>query len=272
MQVIKLQAFLKVFEKFDYVTVNGVFDEATRQAVNEFQLRYKDEILTPWGINQPTGYVYIRTLGKINQILCGSSIPDVHPQVIKDIKAPISKEMGGYKEGAGTSTLTSIPVIGSDVPKGQISDKPDKERPESLAVALFTWPDTVADTVKCLYQFLLILIVLYILGSIMENVLYKDTPENVLKRFRTKWWTIIAGIALAWVGAYLLELWCLLLPLLVAFLISLIWVLGKHPAIRETAKTWYVSGTTKAKSILKEKEPVTKEVENRTVMVTDTKK
>ena len=252
-QVIRLQAFLKTFEKFDYVTVNGVFDQATLQAVNEFQLRYKDEILTPWGISQPTGYVYIRTLGKINQILCGTSIQDVHPQVIKDIKAPVNKEMGGYKEDAGTSTLSSIPLIGQDISKGQIPDKPDKGHPDSLAAALFTWPDTGAATVKCLYQFLLILIVLYILGSIMENVLYKDIPENVLKKFHAKWGTIIAGLALSFVGAYMLEFWCLLLPLLIAFIASVIWMITKQP------------------SRIKSKE-VVKETTTRSVIITDSKK
>ncbi|MEK7227507.1 MAG: peptidoglycan-binding domain-containing protein [Patescibacteria group bacterium] len=254
-QVIRLQAFLKAFEKFDYVTINGVFDEATLQAVNEFQLRYKDEILIPWGISQPTGYVYIRTLGKINQILCGTSIQDVHPQVIKNIKAPVSKEMDGHKEGAGTSTLSSIPLIGQDISKGQIPDKPDKGHPSGLTAALFTWPDTGTDIVKCLYQFLLILIVLYILGSIMESVLYKDNPENILKKFYSKWATILIGLVLAFIGAYLLELWCLLLPLLLSLITSAIWMFVKRPPQPKVATS---------------KEPV-KET-TKVIMLTETKK
>src|SRR5690606_28151649 len=58
-QVIRLQAFLKVFEGHDYVTINGVFDQATFQAVSAFQLKYKSDVLTPWGISHSTGYVYI---------------------------------------------------------------------------------------------------------------------------------------------------------------------------------------------------------------------
>src|SRR3989344_3480627 len=65
--VARLQVFLNIYEGSN-LAVTGVFDEATFQAVEAFQLKYKDDILTPWGINQPTGYVYIRTLGKINQI------------------------------------------------------------------------------------------------------------------------------------------------------------------------------------------------------------
>ena len=198
LQVIKLQAFLKAFEKFDYVTINGVFDAATEQAVSEFQTRYASEVLTPWGITQPTGYVYVLTLAKINQIICGSPMPAVqavyHAPVIKD-KAPTcvcpatGKEAGGYKEGMGTSTLSSIPTIGQDVPntsKGQNSNAPDTGYPGSVAGALFSWPDTAMEMVQCLYELLLILIVLYIIGSVLEGVLYKDTPENVLKKFYTQ--------------------------------------------------------------------------------------
>ena len=227
MQVIRLQAFLKVFEKFDYVNVTGVFDEATQQAVMEFQLRYKDEILAPWGISQPTGYVYITTLGKINQILCGSTIPHVQPaKVIKDIKPEVlGKEYGGFKEGMGTSTLSSIPVIGSGGGGGTTSDKGQKtDIPETLAAALFSWPDTLGEFIRCFYELLLILIVLYILGNVLENVLYKDNPENVSKRYYAKWWTITSGFLVSLGGAYYLGEWCLLTPLLIALLAVVVWI------------------------------------------------
>ena len=261
LQVIRLQAFLKVFEHFDYVTVNGVFDEATLQAVNEFQLRYKDEVLTPWGINQPTGYVYIRTLGKINQILCGSGIPSVTPaKVIKDIKpAVLGKEAGGYKEGAGASTLSGVPVIGSITdtpPKGQNLDDGGGGYPQNIAAALFTWPSNGTELMKCLYEILIILIVLYILGSVLESVLYKDKIEdekNVLEdaknSFFAKWWTVAAGLLVSLGGAYYLEKWCLLLPLFVALLVVIAWILTRprHESFRTSAKTWYMTGATPTK-------------------------
>ena len=73
-QVMRLQAFLKSFEGYDYVTVNGVFDQATFDAVS-FQMKYKDDILTPWGHTAPTGYVYILTLKKINELYCQHTFP-----------------------------------------------------------------------------------------------------------------------------------------------------------------------------------------------------
>ena len=230
-QVIKLQAFLKVFEKFDYVTVNGVFDETTLMAVNEFQLRYRSEVLAPWGIDNPTGYVYITTLGKINQIVCGSAIPAVH----KTTPKPISKEAGIFKEGMGTSTLGSIPVIGGNDSKGQNFEKDRNDPNKSIAAALLSWPSNPVDILQCLYELVLILIVLYILGSVLENVLYKDIPENVRKRFYAKWITMVLGSLLALAGAYLLREWCLLLPLLIAFLLTLGWALSypKHQLFKD---------------------------------------
>ncbi len=218
MEVIRLQAFLKVFEKADYVTVNGVYDQATVQAVSAFQLKYKDEILTPWGISAPTGYAYIRTIGKINQIICGSAIPAVHPAAPHAPGKVLGKEAAGFKEGAGTSTLNSIPTIGQNVDKGQISPQMPLNEPDSVAASVFSWPHSGLQILQCLYELLLILLVLYIIGNVLENVLYKDNKENVLKRFYTKWSTICIGLALAFGLAYYLKQWCLLLPLIVAFL------------------------------------------------------
>ena len=52
------------------LTVNGVYDAATLAAVNAFQAKYKSEILTPWGIGEPTGFVYLTTRKKINEMYC----------------------------------------------------------------------------------------------------------------------------------------------------------------------------------------------------------
>ena len=210
MQVIKLQAFLKVFEHFDYVSINGVFDEATLQAVKAFQARYASEILTPWGISEPTGYVYTLTLAKINQILCGSPMPTVHITP----HATISKE-GGSKEG-GHGLQNSVPTVGNNVSKGQ---KVEKEGFWShMAAALFSFPDSAVGFLQTLYELLLIAIVLYILGSIFESVLYKDVPENVSNRYKAKWTAIILGLVIALFGAYFAGAWTLLFPLLIGLI------------------------------------------------------
>ncbi|MBP9669276.1 MAG: hypothetical protein KBE09_03235 [Candidatus Pacebacteria bacterium] len=67
-QVSRLQGIL-VGEGFN-VEVNGTFDDKTFEAVKAFQVKYADEILKPWGITDPTGYVYLTTRKKLNEIYC----------------------------------------------------------------------------------------------------------------------------------------------------------------------------------------------------------
>lgn len=73
-EVKNLQAFLRGVEKDATVEVTGVFDDATYVAVSNFQSKYKDDVLTPWGVDAPTGYVYITTKRKINEIFCSTKI------------------------------------------------------------------------------------------------------------------------------------------------------------------------------------------------------
>ena len=61
------------------LAVNGIYDEATLNAVNQFQLAYKEQVLRPWvevGLhndeNVPTGYVYKTTKRWINLLKCPS--------------------------------------------------------------------------------------------------------------------------------------------------------------------------------------------------------
>ena len=71
-QVLLLQGFLNDFG-FGPIDLSGTFGTATENAVKAFQLTYASDILTPWGITEPTGFVYLTTLNKINSLLC----PDV---------------------------------------------------------------------------------------------------------------------------------------------------------------------------------------------------
>ncbi|MBI4136347.1 MAG: peptidoglycan-binding protein [Candidatus Vogelbacteria bacterium] len=68
-EVRKLQMFLRDFEGFE-VPVSGFYDSITFEAVKQFQLRYREAILKPWGIDYPTGYVYITTTLAINNLYC----------------------------------------------------------------------------------------------------------------------------------------------------------------------------------------------------------
>jgi hypothetical protein len=70
-EVMKLQAFLN--EQGYSIPVNGVFGASTEAAVKAFQKAHAAEILAPWGITDPTGYVYKMTRYVMNNMVCSGS-------------------------------------------------------------------------------------------------------------------------------------------------------------------------------------------------------
>ncbi len=68
-QMIRLQTFLRDTERLN-VEVNGVFDQKTEDAVKIFQKRYQESVLGPWDASRATGFIFITTQKKINQIAC----------------------------------------------------------------------------------------------------------------------------------------------------------------------------------------------------------
>ncbi len=73
-QVKKLQVFLNN-QVGAGLTVSGDFDLGTENAVKAFQASNPVQILEPWGIVDPTGYVYKTTLRWINSMACGVTPP-----------------------------------------------------------------------------------------------------------------------------------------------------------------------------------------------------
>ena len=80
-EVKKLQIFLRDYEGFSNLKITGIFNKATFDAVLSFQVKYKNDILVPWGINLPTGFVYITTKNKINEIYSQSKIALTEKQI-----------------------------------------------------------------------------------------------------------------------------------------------------------------------------------------------
>lgn len=122
-QVVRLQAFLKIFEGAN-VEVNGTYDAASIAAVHSFQTKYASEILTPWEISNSTGYVYLTTRKKVNEIYCdrGMTFPltQDEEQVIETAKtapavaAPDSSRTG-REVSIPTETETDTPARGTPV-------------------------------------------------------------------------------------------------------------------------------------------------------------
>ncbi len=118
-QVTVLQTIL-LSEGFN-VAVNGVFDSATGEAVKGFQTKYADEILMPWGITQPTGFVYLTTRKKLNELYCNaagqtSPLSDDEQQIID-----------GYKQDQTSGSLMGISSgttgVGAGIPDTTMPDE-----------------------------------------------------------------------------------------------------------------------------------------------------
>jgi len=69
-EVRKLQIFLRDDEKIAPLEVSGIYDQSTINAVISFQEKYASDILGPWVEQKGTGYVYITTKQKLNQLYC----------------------------------------------------------------------------------------------------------------------------------------------------------------------------------------------------------
>ncbi len=82
-EVKKLQQFLN-----DHLgaglPVNGFFGSATDKSVRDFQMANAGNVLTPWGLAKPTGFVYLTTQRWINLMSCSSlnlPLPELVPYV-----------------------------------------------------------------------------------------------------------------------------------------------------------------------------------------------
>jgi hypothetical protein len=72
-EVKKLQTFLNSQNLGITIPVTGFFGAQTENAVKLFQTKYAADVLTPWGLTAPTGYVYKTTLRWINHLACPSA-------------------------------------------------------------------------------------------------------------------------------------------------------------------------------------------------------
>lgn len=98
-QVKKMQKVLHDVEGAG-VEENGLYDGPTLAAVHAFQTKYAQEILTPWGIDRSTGFVYLTTRKKINELFCSIRqfpLTDDEQQVVTKSKLAML-DMADYKE------------------------------------------------------------------------------------------------------------------------------------------------------------------------------
>jgi peptidoglycan hydrolase-like protein with peptidoglycan-binding domain len=119
-QVASLQAFLKDSQNLS-VDVNGIFDQKTLDAVKAFQSKYMSQTMGPWGATQSSGYVYITTTKKINEIACNSPLT-LNPSELAIIDS--YKAQQNNATASATSTVGAVGAVGPIVPNLNASTTP----------------------------------------------------------------------------------------------------------------------------------------------------
>lgn len=121
-EVKKLEIFLNEFNG-ENLAVNGIYEQADFDAVSRFQEKYLEKVLNPWNHKGPTGYVYITTKKRINELYCKREFPLTPEQ-----KAEIARFIGML--GALIPHAKISPV--GDVPAGAPSEEPSEELSEEM--------------------------------------------------------------------------------------------------------------------------------------------
>lgn len=85
-EVRRLQGFLNAYEGAG-LAVSGVYGMRDAQAVEHFQWKYRDTVLTPWGETEPTAYVHMTTRSAVNSIVCAHTLASVTPADYKTTNA-----------------------------------------------------------------------------------------------------------------------------------------------------------------------------------------
>ena len=242
LEVLKLQSFLNAFEG-ENLSFTANFDDATFDAVSRFQNKYSDDILAPWGHTAPTGYVYILTKKKINEIFCKTIYPlsasdqseiDSFRSFIQDIEenGGVIPDVSG-SIGVGTSTESENPTDSDFINGSEIAGT---NVLRNAAISLFSIPESLSDTLECAIVFLIVLAVIYILASLFSGGPARDEMERMKIRRKKLIWSaifLIVAIALSAIFAH----YCTILPFVIVFLIVMgVILFGNGTAHKEAIK------------------------------------
>lgn len=250
-EVLKLQLFLKYFENEGNLIATGNFDQATFDAVSRFQTKYSSDILSPWGYNAPTGYVYILTKKKVNEIFCKTAFPinaqqqeeinnfksliqGLHDRgltVPTDGTMMIDDHVIDVKDTVGLATSTNPENPNSEmvVKDKMIKDKMNTEHLKAVAAAIFSIPKDRETILQGIYFLLIALIAIYLFTEIIvgSQDLSKLTKYRIRSRKATGYF---AGLIVAMIAAIWYQAFSIIVPLLVLAIISgifLAWTMTK---------------------------------------------
>ena len=236
-EVAKLEIFLRDIEGFD-IELDADYDRETYNAVVAFQERYAEDVLEPWGYTTGTGFTYITTKKKVNEIVCDRSIALTESQQaeIDAFRSTPARDGAGQDtmrrstrdvatktvvhEVQGTSTATMIATSGTTSLNGVVAS----------AVSAFA-PIAWDETTRCTILFILILLLIYASTTLIVDIM-KGSADTENRRYTTLR-TLLGyeiGSAIALLGALALHLYCLIVPLLLiltATAIAILWLLNR---------------------------------------------
>jgi len=235
-------------------------------AVNRYQDKYFGQILSPWGHEEHTGYVYILTKKHINETYCKTAYPltvleqneidafrtlleslrnagidnggEVEPTDIGNTTDPdvndgtigvidtATSTGNGLAVGGGSNNGS---VAGVATTTGAIENITDTLN--NLATVLFAFPDSVQETVVCTGWFVLILIVVYLLGTLLVGLLSKDDTVSTREMRIRKLAAYIVGLVYAFIPVLVYGLTCITLPLVLlitALVVGIIYLWTKE--------------------------------------------
>jgi len=201
-EVLKLQSFLNVFEK-ENLSYTGIYDQNTFNAVVRFQNKYSGDILKPWGDNVTTGFVYILTKKKVNEIYCNTIYPisQTEQNEINNFRTSgnntsnVSGNTGmdttisgrdiGALLGVSTDSLEdSISNVLNGSPVVELKDS-NKSVLRNAAISLFSLPEKMFGRLfqSCGYTptllFLILIALVVIIIKLFTNSIKGDAPKNL---------------------------------------------------------------------------------------------
>lgn len=279
-EVLKLQQFLREEENLE-VPYSGEFDFVTEAGVKVFQDRYAEDILAPWGLEagDATGIVFFTTQQKINQIHCGEEVPLTSEQLLyieQSKEGIIPDPVVGSVQGAttvaeapapaGQISATSTAVVltledagdpealfaGSDagVADGEEEEvgpsvmSGAEEQVRKIAAAALTMPDTPRELVFYGLWLILILALVYIVGSLVAGLKDVGNVSEAQVRMR-KIIYFIVGALIGLVASVLFNLTVLVVPLIVVIVALVVGLLFYSRKKTHTAQVPMTTESTK---------------------------
>ncbi len=181
-EMLKLKSFLNIFEK-ENLALDGDFDQATFDAVSRFQNKYFTDVLAPWGHDAPTGFVYITTKKKINEIYCNTIIT-LTPEQQSEIDAFRNYIINNYGQdiyntpfgpGVGGALINSN-MAGNDLDKVVALETEIEEDSKTatgttigtesmlrnIAASVFAFPQRVFEDGKLMISSIIVLVLIVI--------------------------------------------------------------------------------------------------------------